>query len=84
MGPGTFRPVKTEEIEDHRMHAERFVVPPEAADAIDWSAPRLLCIAGDFTKYDEYAVQQINYERSLAEGRRVSGRKIGVTSGSSK
>ncbi|MGG4552203.1 endonuclease NucS domain-containing protein [Paenibacillus humicus] len=32
----------------------------EAADAIDWSAPRLLCIAGGFTKYDEYAVQQIN------------------------
>jgi 2-keto-4-pentenoate hydratase len=27
-----------------------------------------------------YAVQQINHERSLREGRRVSGRKIGVTS----
>lgn len=30
------------------------------AEAIDWSAPRLLCIAGGFTKYDEHAVQQIN------------------------
>ncbi len=30
------------------------------ADAIEWSTPRLLCIAGDFTKYDEHAVQQIN------------------------
>ncbi len=30
------------------------------ADAIDWSSPRLLCIAGGFTKYDEHAVQQIN------------------------
>ncbi|WP_059046865.1 DUF5655 domain-containing protein [Paenibacillus rubinfantis] len=29
------------------------------AEAIDWSAPRLLCIAGGFTKYDEHAVQQI-------------------------
>ncbi|HYD00293.1 MAG TPA: DUF5655 domain-containing protein [Phycisphaerales bacterium] len=29
------------------------------ADEIDWSAPRLICIAGDFTKYDEHAVQQI-------------------------
>lgn len=31
-----------------------------AADAIDWSAPRLVCIAADFTKYDGHAVQQIN------------------------
>ncbi|MDF9408822.1 DUF5655 domain-containing protein [Pelotomaculum isophthalicicum JI] len=30
------------------------------ADAIEWSNPRLLCIAGDFTKYDGHAVQQIN------------------------
>lgn len=32
----------------------------EAADRIDWSAPRLVCIAADFTKYDAHAVQQIN------------------------
>lgn len=32
----------------------------EAADSIEWSSPRLLCIAGDFTRYDEHAVQQIN------------------------
>jgi predicted transport protein len=32
----------------------------EAADSIEWSSPRLLCIAGDFTKYDSHAVQQIN------------------------
>ncbi|MGE7920029.1 DUF5655 domain-containing protein [Viridibacillus sp. NPDC093762] len=30
------------------------------ADNIDWSSPRLLCIAGNFTKYDEHAVIQIN------------------------
>lgn len=30
------------------------------ADAIEWSSPRLLCIAGDFTKYDSHAVQQMN------------------------
>ncbi len=32
----------------------------DAANNIDWSGTRLLCIAGDFNKYDEYAVQQIN------------------------
>jgi predicted transport protein len=30
------------------------------ADIIEWSSPRLVCIAGDFTKYDSHAVQQIN------------------------
>ncbi|WCF07658.1 DUF5655 domain-containing protein [Paenibacillus thiaminolyticus] len=32
----------------------------EIAQSVDWSAPRLLCVAGGFTKYDEHAVQQIN------------------------
>ena len=30
------------------------------SDDIDWTSPRLLCIAGGFTKYDEHAVEQIN------------------------
>ena len=32
----------------------------KVADHIEWSSPRLLCIAGDFTKYDGHAVQQMN------------------------
>ncbi|WP_110114901.1 DUF5655 domain-containing protein [Bacillus sp. CGMCC 1.16541] len=32
----------------------------DVSDNIDWSSPRLLCIAGSFTKYDSHAVQQIN------------------------
>ncbi|WP_058301055.1 DUF5655 domain-containing protein [Gorillibacterium timonense] len=32
----------------------------DVAELIDWSIPRLLCIAGGFTKYDGHAVQQIN------------------------
>jgi len=27
---------------------------------VDWTNPRLLCIAKDFTKYDDYAIAQIN------------------------
>lgn len=30
------------------------------ADKIEWSGTRLLCIAADFTRYDEHAVAQIN------------------------
>jgi hypothetical protein len=31
----------------------------EAEEKVDWSAPRLVCVAGDFTRYDEHAVSQI-------------------------
>jgi hypothetical protein len=41
-----------------------------AADAIDWAAPRLVCIAADFTKYDGHAVQQINRNIELIRYRR--------------
>lgn len=41
-----------------------------AADAIDWTAPRLVCIAADFTKYDGHAVQQINRNIELIRYRR--------------
>jgi predicted transport protein len=45
----------------------------DVADAIDWSAPRLLCIAGDFTKFDEHAVQQINRNIELLRYRSYDG-----------
>lgn len=32
----------------------------KTADSIEWNNSRLVCIAGDYTKYDSYAVQQIN------------------------
>lgn len=42
----------------------------DVVDDIDWRAPRLLCIASDFTKYDEYAVPQIDRSISLIRYRR--------------
>jgi S-adenosylmethionine:tRNA ribosyltransferase-isomerase len=35
VGLGTFQPIRTEDIEDHRMHEEAYSVPPETADAVD-------------------------------------------------
>ncbi len=35
VGPGTFRPVKAEDVEDHHMDFEAFSVSPEAAAAIN-------------------------------------------------
>jgi len=48
---------------DHKATFEKQVrekLGQEKVDNIDWLSPRLLCIAGDFTRYDEHAVQQIN------------------------
>jgi len=45
----------------------------EWVDKIDWSGPRLLCIAGDFTRYDEYAVLQIPRNIELLRYRRYGG-----------
>lgn len=42
----------------------------EASSEIEWSTPRLLCIAGDFTKYDVHAVQQMNRNIELIRYRR--------------
>ena len=42
----------------------------ETADKIDWSAPRLLCIAADFTRYDEHAVKQMNRNIELLRYRK--------------
>ncbi len=40
VGPGTFRPVKADNIEDHHMDFEAFTVPPEAAEAVNYCKAR--------------------------------------------
>jgi predicted transport protein len=37
----------------------------EIADKIDWSLPRLYCVANNFTKYDENAIKQMSRNISL-------------------
>lgn len=60
---------------DHKAEFELLVIKKlgqEYADKIEWSMPRLLCIAGDFTKYDEHAVKQINRNIELIRYRKYS------------
>jgi S-adenosylmethionine:tRNA ribosyltransferase-isomerase len=40
VGPGTFRPVKADRIEDHRLHAESYEVTSETAAAIEGTRAR--------------------------------------------
>lgn len=58
---------------DHRKDVEWLVLEhlgKEAAKTVDWSAPRLICIAGDFTRYDQLAVKQIPRNIELLRYRR--------------
>lgn len=58
---------------DHRRDFEWLVMErygKDQATAVDWSAPRLICIAGDFTKFDAHAVNQMNRTIELVRYRR--------------
>ena len=58
---------------DHKAEFELLVLKKIGKDDsanIDWNNPRLLCIAGDFTKYDEHAVKQMNRNIELIRYRR--------------
>jgi predicted transport protein len=58
---------------DHRAEFKFLVIDEfdsARADLIDWSAPRLICIAADFTRYDQHAVQQMNRSIELIRYRK--------------
>lgn len=58
---------------DHKAEIKLLVIDKygrDEADRIDWSGTRLLCIAADFNRYDEHAVQQINRNIELIRYRR--------------
>lgn len=60
---------------DHRRDFEWLVLErygAEQAKAVDWGSPRLICIAGDFTKFDAHAVNQMNRNIELVRYRRFS------------
>lgn len=47
---------------DHRADFKLLAMEKLGADTagrIEWRAPRLICIAGDFTKFDQHAIQQM-------------------------
>ena len=57
----------------HRGDFEMLVlktIGQEAAQSVEWSAPRLICIAGDFSKYDEHAIKQVDHNIELIRYRR--------------
>jgi hypothetical protein len=58
---------------DHRKDFQWLVLEKlgkEDAEAVDWSAPRLICIAGDFNRNDNDSVKQIQRNIELIRYRR--------------
>jgi predicted transport protein len=66
---------------DHRAEFQLLVMDRLGADAakqLDWTNPRLVCVAGDFTRYDEHAVQQNNHNIELVRYRDFGGELLAL------
>ena len=59
VGPGTFLPVRSESIVEHRMHAERFSISAEAADKIN-NAPRIVAVGTTAVRVLETTTRNIS------------------------
>lgn len=44
VGIATFRPIRTPDIEEHRMHTELFEITPTSAETINAAAGRIVCV----------------------------------------
>jgi S-adenosylmethionine:tRNA ribosyltransferase-isomerase len=69
VGPGTFLPVRVENLCEHRMHAEEYEIPPAAAARINAARAagrRIVALGTTVTRTLEHAVDK--------EGRLMSGR----------
>jgi len=64
---GTFRPVKTEEIEEHKMHAESFRLTAENAELIKSAKGRVIAVGTTSTRVLESVFRQ-NGELRACEG----------------
>jgi predicted transport protein len=62
---------------DHQANFEMLCLKILAKEIdVDWTNPRLLCIARDFTRYDDYAIGQINRNIELIRYRFFEGDNI--------
>ena len=66
VGPGTFLPVRSENIVEHRMHGERFFISPEAADKIN-KAQRIVAVGTTVARALETAARKIKLHNRQLE-----------------
>ena len=64
---------------DHKANFKLLVMEKlgrDAADLIDWSAPCVICVANDFTKYDVHAVNQMQRNIKLVKYKKYNDELI--------
>src|SRR4030095_637261 len=66
VGPGTFLPVRSENITEHRMHAERFSISLEAVDKIN-HAQRIVAVGTTTMRVLEAATRKTKLDRRWLE-----------------
>jgi S-adenosylmethionine:tRNA ribosyltransferase-isomerase len=70
VGIGTFRPVKTENVEDHKMHSEFYHIPQTTADLINrtkQSGGRVIAVGTTCTRTLESAVNKDAFLKEVSQ-----------------
>ena len=60
-GLGTFQPVRVENVEEHKIHTERFVIPPDTAELVKRTKAaggRVIAVGTTSARTLEYSAQQ--------------------------
>ena len=78
VGPGTFLPVRSDNIAGHRMHAERFAISPEAATRIN-SAHRLVAVGTTVVRVLEAAALETRLLKPVKSNKRKIEPQSGET-----
>ena len=64
VGPGTFKPVETENFEEHTMHAEPYEISPGAASGIDHSRGKIWAVGTTVARALESAADSAGHVRA--------------------
>ena len=78
VGTGTFLPVRSENAADHRMHAERFSISPEAADKIN-KAQRVVAVGTTVVRVLETAAPETRLLKAVESNERKVMAQSGET-----
>ncbi len=87
VGLGTFRPVKVDNIDEHKMHSEHYIIPKETADIINetkQNGGRIICVGTTSCRTLESAMQRFGEIKECTDDTSIfifPGYKFGIMDG---
>ncbi len=87
VGLGTFRPVKVDDITEHKMHSEHYVISQETADIINGAKQnggRIICVGTTSCRTVESAIQKFGEIKECCDDTSIfiyPGYKFGIMDG---